>query len=97
MMDIREMVKGIPRSMHKMLSERLVDALLESREGDKLPSSLAKSILFHWQKDTLDSEDGIALLLEALTRLEPSKAESILNELGLVELAERVRSSVPGP
>ncbi len=93
MMDYRSMVERIPRSIYKRLSERLVDALLESREGERLPSSLAKSILFHWQKDTLESEDGIAILLEALNKLEPSKAGSILNEFGLRELAERISST----
>lgn len=92
-MDYRSTVERIPRSMYKRLSERLVDALLESREGEKLPSSLAKSILFHWQRDTLESEDGIAVLLEALNKLEPSKASSILSEFGLKELAERISST----
>lgn len=89
-MSYREIVERIPRSMYKMLSERLVDALLESREGDRLPSPLARSILYHWQKDTLESEDGIAVLLEALSRLEPPKAQSILAELGLGELAKSI-------
>lgn len=91
-MGYKEIVERIPKSVYKRLSERLVDALLESREGDKLPSSIAKLILFHWQRDTLESEDGIAVLLEALTKLEPLKAQAMLNELGLEELVEKISS-----
>ncbi|MEM2127470.1 MAG: hypothetical protein QW486_05495 [Candidatus Bathyarchaeia archaeon] len=96
-MSYREMVGRIPRSMYKRLSERLIDALLESREGDKLPSYLAKSILFHWQRDTLESEDGISILIEALAKLEPSKAQSTLKEFGLMERAERTSSIKESP
>ncbi len=95
MTSYREVVRRIPRSMYKGLSERLVDALLESREGERLPSSLAKAILFHWQKDNLESEEGVTILLEALNMLEPSKARTILNEFGLGELAETISSRAP--
>jgi len=57
-MSYRELVKQIPRPMYTKLSERLLDALLEASDGGDVPSSLAKTILYYAQRDSLAGEAG---------------------------------------
>jgi hypothetical protein len=78
-----ELVKQIPRPMYEMLSERLLDALLEAKEGGNVPSSLAKTILYYAQREQLGSEAGLSNLLKALSLADLEKAVSILEEFGI--------------
>ena len=57
----------------KSASKKLVDMVLESSNAEKLPSDLAKTILYYWQRDQLATEAGLQRLLEAATALEPKK------------------------
>jgi len=52
-MGYREFVKSIPATMRELLAERLVDVMLEAKDGSRVPSSLAKTILFYWQREQL--------------------------------------------
>ena len=47
-MGYREFVKSIPTTMRELLAERLIDVMLEAKDGSRVPSSLAKTILFYW-------------------------------------------------
>lgn len=77
------LVKQIPRPMYEMLSERLLDALLEAKEGGNVPSSLAKTILYYAQREQLASEAGLSNLLKALSQADLESAVSILEEFGI--------------
>ena len=59
-MGYREFVKSIPATMRELLAERLVDVMLEAKDGSRVPSSLAKTILFYWQR--VDQPAGGGLL-----------------------------------
>jgi len=85
-MDYREMVKVIPLTMRRPLSERLIDVLLEAKEGAKVPSSTAKTILFYWQRDQLHSEAGLINLLRAVERADPMRATAVLADFDLSEI-----------
>jgi hypothetical protein len=82
-MGYRELVKEIPTSKHKELFERLLDALLEAKEGGRVPSSLAKTILYYAQREQLEIEAGLTSLLEALTIADPEGVAAIKEEFGL--------------
>ena len=84
-MSYRDLVKQIPRPMHEMLSERILDALLEAKEGGSVPSSLAKTVLYYAQREQLASDAGLANLLKALTLADMESAITILEEFGLKE------------
>ena len=88
----RDLVKRIPRPLYSQLSEKLMDALLEAKEGEKVPSSITKAILFYWQRDKLASQAGLVNLFEALTTINMPKAESILDEFGLEEVKLELRN-----
>ena len=69
-----------------MASEKLVDIVLNSSSAEKMPSDLAKTILYYWQRDQLATEIGLQRLLEAAMILEPEKTIETMDSLGLPEL-----------
>jgi len=91
-MSYSELVKRIPRPMYTLLSERLLDALLEAKDGGNVPSSLAKTILYYAQRDRLASDAGLINLLRALNMADSPKVITILDELGLEEIKQAMSS-----
>ncbi len=85
-MEYREMVKTIPATLRGVLAEKLIDVMLEAKEGNRVPSSLAKTILFYWQRDQLSSEAGLINLLQAVAYADPAKAATVIDNLGLKDL-----------
>lgn len=85
-MDYREMVKAIPLTIRRPISEKLIDVLLEAKEGKKVSSSIAKTILFYWQRDQLHSEPGLMNLLKAVELADPEEATIVLDEFNLNEI-----------
>jgi len=77
-----------------MLSDKLIDVILASKNDDKLPSQLAKTILHHWQNDNLKSESGLATLLESAVLVELEKTFSALNELQMSDVAEQIKQKL---
>ncbi len=88
--DLMEIVKKIPMAIRIELAERIVDLLLNSKKAELMPSGLAKTILYYWQRDQLTSDTGIEKLLEAGIILEPEITVTMLNELKLEEIARMV-------
>jgi len=93
-MDKREMVKSIPKPLKRVISDKLIDVMLEAKDGSKEPSSLAKTILSYWQRDQLASEAGLINLLQAVEYANPLKAASVLDDFGLVLVSESMRASL---
>jgi len=93
-MDKREMVKSIPKPLKRIISDKLIDVMLEAKDGSKVPSSLAKTILSYWQRDQLASEAGLINLLQAVEYANPLKAASVLDDFGLVLVSESMRASL---
>lgn len=90
-MSYRGLVKKIPSSMYEMLSDKLMDALLEAKEGGNVPSSLAKAILYHSMRGQLTSEAGLVNLLESLAEADRERAVTLLEEFGLKEVTLALR------
>jgi len=90
---VEEAVRKIPTSLWKTASERMIDIVLNSSNADDMPSDLAKTILYYWQRDQLATEIGLQRLLEAAMRLEPERTISFVEELGLPELVVILRQS----
>ena len=89
-MDYLKLASLVPVSKWGMLSDKLIDVILTSKNDDKLPSQLAKTILHHWQNDNLKSESGLATLLESAVLVELEKTFSALNELQMPDIAEQI-------
>jgi len=85
-MEYRELVKSVPRPMREGLSENLMDILLEAKDGGDVPTSLAKTILYYWQRDQLASEAGLTNLLRAVVEANPIQTAAVLDDFGLEEI-----------
>jgi len=81
----------IPESLWDVTSEKLIDIVLNSANANKMPSDLAKTILYYWQRDQLATEIGLQRLIEAAMLLEPEKTVSVMEEMGLQELVVALR------
>jgi len=92
-MDYRKLVETIPAAKRELLSNKLIDIILSSKNDDKMPSQLANTILHHWQNDILISESGLTALLEAATLLEPDKTTEAFSQIGLAGFAEQIKEA----
>lgn len=93
-MDYRKLVETIPVVKRELLSNKLIDLVLSSKNDEKMPSQLANTILHHWQNDILISESGLTALLEAAALLEPDKIIEAFIQLELVDFAEQIKEAV---
>ncbi len=91
---MERIVRKIPTSLWSVASDKLVDLVLNSANGEKMPSDLAKTILFYWQRDQLATEIGLQRVMEAAMILEPEKTIGVMDELGLRELVVLLRETV---
>ena len=91
-MAYHKVVETIPLEKREELSDKLIDALLVSKNEDKMPTGLANTILYHWQRGPLAGDAGLAALLEAAVLLEPDKMMEILEgELQLMDTVKTVK------
>jgi hypothetical protein len=82
-MTFEGLIERIPKDRYQELSERLLDALLEVEDTDKVPSSLAKTFLNDAHNDHLASEIGLNNLMKAVNKADPDKLTAIMNDLGI--------------
>jgi len=92
-MSFRNIAEAIPAEKRQIVSNKLSDLILSSKNDDKMPNDLANTILHFWQRNLLAGEQGLATLLEAATLLESEKVIASLAELGLPDVAERVKQT----
>jgi len=93
-MAYQKIVKDIPTEKREELSDKLIDLLLKTKNEDKMPSSLANTLLHQWQLGPLTAEAGLATLLEAAVLLESEKTmESLEQELQLLDVAKVVKEA----
>jgi hypothetical protein len=91
-MKLEKIVERIPSSSWEAISEKLIDIVLNSSNSNKMPSGLAKTILYYWQRDQLTTKIGIQRLLEASTLIDPEETVEVLKELGLQEVIAVINS-----
>jgi hypothetical protein len=91
-MDYRKIVGMVPIEQRGKLSAKLIDLILKSKNADKMPSSLAKTVLHHWQQGPLVIELGLTALLEAAVILEYGKTMNFLEqELQLSDVVKAIK------
>ena len=86
--DLMAVIGKIPSELLNDLSIGLMDLLLVSKGGEKIPSPLIKEMLNLWRKDELGTAHGLKLLLEAALSVDPEKAGEFFTSKGLTELAK---------
>ncbi len=92
-MALEKIVRKIPSSSWEVASEKLIDIVLNSPNANKMPSGLAKTILYYWQRDQLATEVGLQRLLEASMAIDPEKTIDVLRELGFQEVVTVLETS----
>lgn len=80
------------------LSTKLIDHLLSlgSKESRKVPTEFIKLVLIHWQRDELETGEGLGALIKAFGAVDPGKAAELLKEVGLRDVAERLETGIGG-
>lgn len=94
-MDYLKLVATIPSAKYPELVDALIDAVLTTKNDDKMPPNLANTILHEWQLDTLETEEGLIALLEASVLFEPEKTLAAVEALQLVDVAQAIKPLVP--
>lgn len=79
-------VEKIPVSLHKNISENLINIILDTEAKNAIPSDMAKKIIYLWRQEQLATPTGIQTLLEASIKADSEKTYSVLDELGLQEI-----------
>jgi hypothetical protein len=90
-MDYLKLVELIPAEKRGKTADLLVDIILSSKNDDKMPTHLANTILHQWQQNLLHSVTGLSNLLQASILLEQEKTITLLRELQLSEIANRIK------
>ena len=85
-------VDGIPNSLHRDLSKKLVAIVLGAKDRDIVPTELAKKIIYIWRQDQLATKTGIVALLEAALVVNAEATYMLLDELGLQEQTIALKS-----
>ncbi|MCW3994089.1 MAG: hypothetical protein NWE85_05970 [Candidatus Bathyarchaeota archaeon] len=93
-MALEKIARKIPASLWNMASEKLIDLVLNSPNASRMPSALAKTILYYWQRDQLATEVGLYRVLEASMILEPEKTISLMEELGLPAIVVMLKETL---
>lgn len=93
-MALEKIARKIPASLMNVASEKLIDLVLNSPNASKMPSDLAKTILYYWQRDQLATEVGLQRVLEASMILEPEKTITLMEELGLPAIVVMLRETL---
>ena len=92
-MDYRKIIDNVSVLKREVLSTKLIDVILLSKNDDKMPSQLANTILQQWQHDTLLTESGLTALLEAAVLLDPTKTVEALTALELADIAGQIKEA----
>lgn len=92
-MALEKISRKIPSASWEAASEKLIDIVLNSPNAKKMPSGLAKTILYYWQRDQLATEVGLERLLEATTIIDLEETITALNSLGLSEIVTVLQTS----
>jgi len=93
-MALERVARKIPAALWNVASEKLIDLVLNSPNASKMPSDLAKTILYYWQRDQLATEVGLQRVLEASMILEPEKTITLMEELGLPAIVVMLRETL---
>lgn len=93
-MDYPKLVELIPVEKRKNTTDKLVNIILSSKNDNKMPSHLANTILYQWQQNLLTNEHGLSALLKAAVLLEQEKTLTVLEELQLNEIADKIKGEV---
>jgi hypothetical protein len=89
--DAENILKSLPESSVASIQNGLVDTILKSKNAQILPSDVAKRLLSLYYSNQLGGSEGLKTLLQASVLLEQEKTAEMFQELGLADVAAKVR------
>ncbi len=92
-MDYQKMVDMVPPEKWGSLSEQLIGVILGAK-NDKIPNSVANTILMDMKNGTASTKKGLTNLLEVAVVLDPEKTITTLSEMQLLKIAAEVIQSI---
>jgi hypothetical protein len=94
MMNYLKLVEFVPAEKCAILSDKLINFVLKSKNEAKMPNQLANNILLYMKNDSINSTSGLAALLEATMLLEPEKTMELFEHLDIPNLAKQVKQNM---
>ena len=88
-MDYAKLVEMVPQEKWGSLSERLIGVILGAK-NDKIPNSVANTILMDMKNSTSGTQKGLTNLLEVAVVLDVENAIISLGELKLLNVAAEI-------
>jgi hypothetical protein len=85
-------IESVPSSLYRPLSEKLVSIILGSENIDAVSEKTVKEIIYFWRLDQLASPKGLEILLRAASLIDFLETVRIIDNLGLQELKEEVKT-----
>jgi hypothetical protein len=89
-MDYPKIVEMIPAEKWGPLSDQLTGVILGSKNDERMPNTLANTILLHMKNSTTGTKSGLTALLEAAILLDAEKTIGALGEMQLLKVAEQI-------
>jgi hypothetical protein len=89
MMDYAKLVEMVPQEQWGILSERLIGVVLGAK-NDKIPNSVANTILMDMKNGTASSKKGLTNLLEVAAFLDVENTIIALSELKMLNVAAEI-------
>lgn len=87
-----EVIKNVPASLYKTLSDKLVSIILDSEDRDAVSTEMTKKIIYLWRQDMLASPTGIEALVKAAVQVDSTAVVKVMDDLGLQELTVAVKN-----
>jgi len=91
-MDYAKLVEMVPQEQWGILSERLIGVILGAK-NDKIPNSVANTILMDMKNGTASSKKGVTNLLEVAAFLDVENTIIALGELKMLNVAAEIIQS----
>lgn len=90
--EILDVLEYIGETEKNVLSRKLLDIILKSKNSQNLSPALAKRFLIQYRSHNLESPEVFRTLLEISIVLDSEKTADKLKELNFIEAANKIRS-----
>jgi hypothetical protein len=89
-MDYPKIVEMIPAEKWGALSDQLTGVILNAKNDERMPNTLANTMLLDMKNQTSNTKDGLITLLQAAVLLDAEKTVTALGNLKLLNIAEQI-------
>ena len=89
-MDYPKIVEMIPAEKWGALSDQLTGVILNAKNDERMPNTLANTMLLDMKNQTTNTKDGLITLLQAAVLLDAEKTVTALGNLKLLNIAEQI-------